>query len=281
MRQTIILVTIICLLLTSAVPSQATISQKAFALTIFSLGTTGFSALAYYLWKNSPAERMRGYPENLTLGEWYWGGYAGAAILPSQDWTFSKGFNPPLKGLTAQDVSLQPGVTGGMKFGRFFDSLPWLGVELETNFSKHIIKEQNVTLSQPLPSGARNVLIPRDRFYIWCLQTNILARYGFLPTKETPFGRLQPYVGIGPGFEVLYGVTDSAKNFAVETLTGLRFMAAANISIFCEYKFSYQFNAEYERKQIPPDQVGIVSFDVPNHRLVFGFTYHFKNLFGN
>ncbi len=208
-------------------------------------------------------------------------GYGGAALLPAQDWTFSGGFRPPLKGLTAQGVRVQPSVLGGLKFGHYFNALPWLGIEVETNYSRNTIRDQTVSLSNPLPSGAKNIFIPQDRFYIWCMQTNLLARYGFLPDKEVPFGRLQPYVGIGPGFEVMYGFSDSSKNFAIETQAGLRYMATANIGVFLEYKFSYQFAVEYEFKEISPNQIGMVTFNVPNNRIVFGVAYHFKNLFGN
>jgi opacity protein-like surface antigen len=266
-----------------ASPSQVhAISQKAFALTIFPIGVTGFSSIVYYLWKNSPNQRVRGYPENLTMGEYYLAVYGGATLVPALDWNFSgRGFKPPLKGLTAQGVSVQPGVVGGLKFGRFFNALPWFGMEMETNYSKNIIKDQTVDLSSPLPSGAKNIFMPHDRFYIWCMQTNLVARYGFLPDKEYPFGRLQPYIGIGPAFEIMYGLSDSSKNFAIATQAGIRYMATANIGVFLEYKFSYQFQVEYEFKEISPNQIGTVTYDVPHNRIVFGVAYHFKNLFGN
>jgi opacity protein-like surface antigen len=271
---------LVCLLLAS--PSQVhAISQKAFALTIFPIGVTGFSSIIYYLWKNSPAQRVRGYPENLTMGEYYMAVYGGAALIPAQDWTFSGGFKPPLKGLTARGVSIQPGVLGGLKFGHYFNALPWFGIETEMSYSKNTINEQRVSLSRPLPGGAKSLAIPQDRFLIWCMQTNLVARYGFLPDKEVPFGRLQPYVGIGPGFEIMYGSLDSSKNFAIATQAGIRYMATANIGVFLEYKFSYQFNVEYEDKEISPGQRGVVTYDVPNNRIVFGVAYHFKNLFGN
>jgi opacity protein-like surface antigen len=271
---------LVCLILAPTSQVQA-FSDQAFALAMFSVGTTGFSTLAYYLWKNSPAQRVHGYPENLTQGEYYLAGYGGAALLPAQDWTFSGGFKPPLQGLTAQGVSLQPGVLGGLKFGHYFNALPWFGLEMETNYSKNSIRGQRVSLSSPLPSGAQSIYIPRDRFYIWCMQTNLIARYGFWPDKEYPFGRLQPYIGIGPAFEIMYGISDSSKNLAIATLAGIRYMATAHIGVFLEYKFSYQFAVEYEYKQISPNQIGTVTFDVPNNRIVFGVAYHFKNLFGN
>jgi opacity protein-like surface antigen len=173
-------------------------------------------------------------------------------------------------------------VLGGIKFGRYFDSLPWFGIEIETNFSRQALRGQQVRITPPLPSGQTSLSFQPDRFYIWAMQVNLLARYGFLRDKEVPFGRLQPYLGIGPGFEVIYGVVDSAKNFAIEAQAGFRYMCTQKVSFFFEYKFSYQFKAEYEQFIVPGHlPAGTMTFDVPHHRLILGVSYHFKNLFGN
>jgi opacity protein-like surface antigen len=117
---------------------------------------------------------------------------------------------------------------------------------------------------------------------IWATQTNLLARYGFLQDKEVTFGRLQPYVGIGPGFEVIYGRYDSAKNFALETMAGVRYMLTQKVAAFGEYKFSYQFAVEYQDVLAAKyGNSGTLTFDVPHHRFVLGVSYHFKNLWGN
>lgn len=117
---------------------------------------------------------------------------------------------------------------------------------------------------------------------IWDMQTNLLARYGFLKDKEVTFGRLQPYVGIGPGFEIIYGRYDSAKNFAIETMAGVRYMLTQKIAVFCEYKFSYQFAVEYQDfLSAKYGYPGTMTFDVPRHRFLIGVSYHFKNLYGN
>lgn len=275
---------ILCLLvsLVLALPRRSlAFSERAFAMTIFPLGTIGFTSLMYYLYKNSPSQRVRGYPENLSQGEYYLALYGGASVMPDQDWTFGQGFRPPLRGLTAQGVRVQPGVVAGLKFGHFFNALPWFGVEMETNYSRLLVRGQNVPLSTPLPTGSKGLHIPHDSYYIWCMQSNLVARAGFRPDKEYPFGRLQPYIGLGTGLEIIYGFFDSAKNFSLATLIGLRYMATANVAVFLEYKFSYQFAVEYQEKRFPPTQVGTVTFDVPNNRIVLGVAWHFKNLFGN
>jgi hypothetical protein len=271
---------IICVLVPGARPALGGANQR-FAMYIAGVGSLGFSALAYYIYKNSPAQRAKGYPENLGMGEWYLAAYTGYSYLPSADWNFARGFSPELLGHTAKSVVYQPGILGGIKFGRYFDSLPWFGMEIEMNFARHAIRKQQVGVIPILPTGEDKITLSFDRFYIWDMQVNLLARYGFFKDKEVPFGRLQPYLGIGPGFEVIYGSTDSAKNFAIEAMAGIRYLFTQKLAIFCEYKFSYQFEVEYEQVKVPVHPTeGLVTFDVPHHRIVLGVSYHFKNLFG-
>ncbi len=278
MRQVLLIPALVLVLIWAGPrPARAISKDQMFNAAVFSLGSMGFSTLAYYLWKNSPAQRAKGYQENIGPGEWYLAGYSGVSLLPSADWRFS-GFPTTLNGRTAQNVRYEPAVLGGVKFGRFFDTLPWLGWEVETNFSRHGIRDQQARLAPPLPGVVR---LPNDRFYIWDSQVNLLARIGFLKDKEVTFGRLQPYLGLGPGFEVIYATDDSAKNLAIEAMAGIRYLFTPALGLFCEYKYSYQFNVEIQQKEIPPFGRGTVTFDAPHHRVVLGVSYHFKNIFGN
>lgn len=277
-QKLIILVIVVCLSIPMTRQSAlAGAADQRFNLAVFALGTFGASNIAYYVWKNRPAARAKGYPEKLGPGEWFLAAYTGFSHLPKVDWELSGGV---LNGRTAHNVAYQPAVVGGIKFGRYYDSLPWFGWEMETNFSRHAIRAQGVRVTPAMPGG--NMLnLPRDRFYIWTMQLNLLARYGFFKDKEIPFGRLQPYIGVGPGFEIIYGESDSAKNFVVQAQAGIRYMCTAAVALFCEYKFSYQSGTEIEQKIIiPPDQTKL-TFDVPHQRIVVGVSYHFKNLFGN
>lgn len=248
----------------------------------WTMALAAVSCAAYYMYKNSPAERAKGYPEELGPGQWYVGGYLGYSYLPPMDWRVaSPSDNSRPLGPVAKNMVYQPGIQGGLKFGRYLDRLPWFGIEVETNLSRNVIPAQG-NLVPPLPGAPTRVLGGKDYFLIWAMQTNFLFRYGFFKDKEVTFGRLQPYIGIGPGFEVVYGTTDSAKNFAIEGLAGIRYMFNDKLSIFCEYKYSYQFNILYESvhlNKVGPDTNFLIDF--PHHRFVIGVSYHFKKLFGN
>ena len=266
-------------------PVQAGFHPKLDYINIagWSMASMALSAAGYYMYKNSPAQRAKGYPEELGPGEWYLAAYSGLSYLPAADWkaTINEGI-VPLQGRTAK-IAYQPGVQVGLKFGRFFDSLPWFGIEGETNFSRNNIRGNQGTISQPPPTGPNNLFTGSDWFEIWAMQLNLLARYGFLKDKEVPFGRLQPYLGIGPGGEIVYATHDSAKNFAIEAMSGIRYMITEKIGLFFEYKFSYQFAVEYQ--DLPagkhPSAASTWEFDLPHHRFVLGVSYHFKNLYGN
>ena len=250
----------------------------------WALALEALSFAGYYMYKNSPAQRTRGYEENLGPGGWYLAAYSGLSYLPAADWQAIKNEGSiPMKGRTAKNIFYQPGVLGGLKFGRYFDSLPWFGIEGETSLSRNNIRGNQGRISPPLPGGPNNLFGGSDWFIDWTMQMSLLARHGFLKDKEVTFGRLQPYVGIGPGWEVVYATHDSAKNYAIEAQAGVRYMFTDNLGIFCEYKFSYQFAVEYQDlpagKQVPA--TANWSFDLPHHRLVLGVSYHFKNLYGN
>jgi opacity protein-like surface antigen len=128
--------------------------------------------------------------------------------------------------------------------------------------------------------GAILVAVPNDSWVNWTTALRIMGRYGFLPDSEVPFGRLQPYVGIGPGVELVLGEDDTAKNFAIEVSAGLKYMILKNFSTFVEYKFSYQFAVEINPRMLNVTGVnepvsGKYTFDYARHMVVVGLAYHF------
>jgi hypothetical protein len=257
----------------------------------WSIGMAALSTAAYYMYKNSPAERTKGYPEELGPGEWYLAMYFGGSFLPATAWKFTANDTSNLTGPVATGITYKPGVVGGLKFGRYLDRAPWFGLELETRFSRNNFSGGQGTITPPQPFQPSPLLKGADWFDIWAIQINLLARYGFFKDKEVTFGRLQPYFGIGPGFEIDYGRWDSTKNLAIETLAGIRYMFYQHLGVFFEYKFTYQFAIEYQdvpvRNTLPNYPINALpqsytfTFDQPHHMFVVGVSYHFKNLYGN
>ena len=170
----------------------------------------------------------------------------GGSFVPGQTLRFDRGsgggFSLPY-GVTTGKVNFEPSVVGGLKLGYFFHKFPNFGIEGEFNYSRNSIDEQHVTISPPLvnagnlpnPVQGTRARIPTQTLAVMTLAMHFMARVGFIKTEEVPFGILQPYVGISPGFVILYGDQDAAKNFSMEGVAGVRCMLRKDLSLFAEY----------------------------------------------
>lgn len=246
------------------------------------IGVIGTSAIAYGLWRNRPSQQGKAEP-GLFPGEFYVGGYLGGSLVPSTDLKYSNGILPAGGTVNAAKQKFEPSVVGGLKFGYFLQSIPYLGLEAETNYARNYTREQRVSLSRPV-QGSTQAILPADNWSTWTLALHIVGRYGFLPDREVPFGRLQPYVGLGPGLVMVYDQVDAAKNFAIDAMAGIRYMLLKNVSAFVEYKYSHQFDVELDSHAFVPVAAngalgtlerGTAHFTYDSHRLVLGVAYHF------
>jgi opacity protein-like surface antigen len=240
------------------------------------LSVLGAGAIAYGIWEISRPDQPR-----LLNGEFYAGGYLGAAFTPNQDLRYDYfSLNNGLAGGGAATLfgnQFNTSLTGGVKLGYFFHSIPYLGLEGESSVNNSYVNRRSLSTSRPI-QGATQVAVPNDFWINWTTALHIVGRYGFLPDQEVPFGRLQPYVGIGPAVIVLYEEVDSAKNFGLDVMAGLRYMFTKHISAFVEYKYNQQWDVEieYHPFYLPNGTVGrgTAHFDFAVHKVVAGLAFH-------
>ena len=207
------------------------------------------------------------------------------AFTPSQDLKYADGFSlntwaalPPHQGsATLFSNKFNNSLTGGVKIGYFTHTVPYLGLEVESSVNNSYVNRRTLSISRPI-QGFTQAAVPNDFWVNWTTALHIVGRYGFLPDKEVPFGRLQPYVGIGPAFIVLYEEVDSAKNFGIDVMAGVRYMFTKHIGAFVEYKYNHQWAVEIEDHPfyLPNGAVGrgMATLDFDCHKVVMGVAYH-------
>ena len=222
--------------------------------------------------------------------EGYLGGTAAANINQAFTIQDLRGSGGPGFSNASQDNHLQfsgapdPTVLGGLKLGTWFvkegfagysgypDWMKYFGFYTDLSFQKFQMRgplsgTSNYKFSYSLPDPTINGVhfnageFTSEGFIVtWAFM--FAARYGFYPDSEVPFGRLQPYVAVGPavmfsslstkvntllvgGF--LNGVQDSrmsggsqaSTNIALAVDTGIRYMCTKNVSIDLSFKYRY------------------------------------------
>ncbi len=277
----VIVFLVLCLAASAPQPAQAMNAADAGAYTAWGVfGVAAAATMAYIVWVNRPGNQDKVDWSSKGPGGFYLGGYIGASFVHSDNWSFGRlqfpGFSAPV---TVSPIKFDPAVVGGLKLGYFFHSWPFFGMEVESSFNRNDIPQTNATLN-PSIGGSNKGRVDAARLYIWTMAFHFMGRYGFLKDKEVPFGRVQPYVGIGPGFVIIYSWRDAAKNFSLDAEAGVRYMLSRNLSAFVEYKFSQQWEVELEDQRVISNGLGqegggTATFDFTNHKIVVGVTYHF------
>jgi opacity protein-like surface antigen len=275
-----ILLLTIGFLIPAPTPVMALQTDLAIGCTI--LGLLATPLIAYGVYENLPSRQGK---ERLLNGEFYSGGYLGVAFTPSQSLKYQDGFalntggTPPTAESPATLFSnkFNTSLTGGLKLGYFTHTVPYLGWEVESSVNNSYVNRRTLSTSRPI-QGYSVASVPNDFWVNWTTALHIVGRYGFLPDKEVPFGRLQPYVGIGPAFIVLYEEVDSAKNFGIDVMAGMRYMFTKHIGAFVEYKYNHQWAVEIESHPFYlPNGVegrGTATLDFDCHKVVAGVAYH-------
>ena len=207
-------------------------------------------------------------------------------------------------------------VIGGLKLGTWFvkegflganypDWMKYFGFYLDFSYQRLNLSAQasrfNVgILGVPFATGVADV---SSEGAAPTLAFMFAGRLGFFPDSEVPFGRLQPYIAVGPAImwvsqepkvefrtlSLLGGLTiplaggadlntQTSANVALAVEAGLRYMALKNVSLDLSFKYRY---AEPSFTHTVPAIIGpfshSVSYNTPLHIFSFqvGAAYHF------
>ncbi len=223
------------------------------------------------------------------MAEMYLEGYLGGNFTPSTGMNLTTqhsvfGINDFIESHSIPG-RIDPAVVGGLKIGTWFVKEGFLGVNYPDwakyfgfyfDFSYHRLDFPRQRMDS-FAKGLGQANIPSsvtNNFWSEGTAASLAfmfsARYGFLPDTEVPFGRLQPYIAVGPaiffssqepaltsGFIIAqapafipYGIkpgSTSSVDVALAVETGLRWMALRNVSLDVSFKYryaqpSYQFS---------------------------------------
>lgn len=157
-----------------------------------------------------------------------------------------------------KDVRTEPAVLGGVIIGYDFVKDGFLGydwpkwmkyfsVAVDVTYNNYSQKAQNVKMI-PKKGDPLSLNISSVDGHMLVVSFLLIAKYGFLPTPESPFGRLIPYVGVGSGifFSVaetdysafMYPSSDSAE-IGILTEAGIRYMLRPNVSFDAAFRYRY------------------------------------------
>jgi opacity protein-like surface antigen len=241
---------------------------------VASVLTVAAAGYLYYKNRYSQPSNAKGELGYAGPGEFFAGGFLGAGAVPKTTWDYrASGL-----GTAASGMKIDPGITGGIKLGYFFDNLPYFGIEAEGSIGTQHQPSQTVNVSPAVNWSTVGSVHGQDML-VWTMAFHFLGRYGFFKSPEIPFGRLQPYVGIGPGLVMLYAPADSAKNFSLEFEAGLRYMVTKHLGAFLEYKLSQQWQVELESQQLFLPAYSFTAnkavFNFTRNQVVVGLAYHF------
>ncbi|HEX3179171.1 MAG TPA: outer membrane beta-barrel protein [Methylomirabilota bacterium] len=151
--------------------------------------------------------------------EWFADAYLGAAITHQDDITFTT-FNVE----RTQDANFRSSAVYGLRLGRWFDDLSWLGLAVDGSYFRATKDLQ-----------------------VFPLTALVMVRYGFLRDDEFKDGRLQPYAALGGGVFIsnvdgtlgFLKASDTSVDIGLDTRVGVAYRFEGNWAAFLEYRFTH------------------------------------------
>jgi opacity protein-like surface antigen len=180
--------------------------------------------------------------------EWFADLFAGVSLTRDHDVKLNDvGVGPA----TGEDVEFDRSLAWGGRAGRYFDALPFLGLAVDFFRYNPDIPIQSVQLSG-CAGGCGTSRIRGGRFDIEtnAISVDLMLRLPLLKTDDAPWGRLQPYVAVGPPLFITTITPRTTRDFrnhdgdtdlsiGYKLAGGVAFQVYKNLALFGEYRFTH------------------------------------------
>lgn len=232
------------------------------------------------------------------LGEPYASVFGGTAISESKTTETRLRLNgTTLLDGTFHDVDFHNSLLVGVKLG-YFLTRPVLGGhfggELELHYTQPVASRQTVRftgIAQGVPSSF-DISIQHVDFEVYAAILSALYRRPLLVGPEFPYGRLQPYVGLGGGafvstmytrttpLDVNPRIHDTDVAPGLQVTGGLKAFVVRHVAVFVEYRFvqtgdfTFRFREEGTMSGFPVTETARDRSNLTQHQTVFGIAVH-------
>ncbi|HSE04316.1 MAG TPA: outer membrane beta-barrel protein [Methylomirabilota bacterium] len=182
--------------------------------------------------------------------EWFADLYAGASFTQNSDLELS---NQGIGSGTFEDVAFDTALAWGGRAGRFFDSVPFLGVGFDFFQYTPYIGPQSVELHGCFyPGGCGTGRGGTGSFDVetTAVSVDVILRLPLLRSENAPQGRVQPYVVAGPPVFITTITPRHTRNFrnhdsgtdvsvGYKLAGGVAVQVYKSLALFGEYRFTH------------------------------------------
>ena len=219
--------------------------------------------------------------ERPASAEWFADLYAGTSFTQKSDLKLNdQGIGPG----TYEDVELDRSLAWGGRAGRYFDTVPFLGVGLDFFRFYPYLGPQSVQLRGCFyPSGCGSGRGGTGSFDVetTAVSVDLMLRLPLLTTADAPQGRVQPYLVAGPPVFMTTVTPRHTRNFrnhdsdtdfsfGYKLAGGVAVQVYKNLALFGEYRFTH-VSPEVELRDASNGKTTLRA-DLDTHSALFGIS---------